>query len=165
MLQIESLRARIYGDRARPVTKIGLAPIAEKHNNAAAKVVLENLFDIARKAWTAGHVKREHRARIRQLRKDMERAATLHWNMEAYAREVVQEAEDVFRALARCENASFSDRRKAFAYFVCACELTRHMPTVRPTFGIVGVYVMAPPERLTRFVNECLLALQDQKTA
>jgi hypothetical protein len=164
MLQIENLRARICQQR-QPVAKIGLAPIAEKHNNAAVRIVAYNIFETAMDIWRAGRIKRTHRVRLQRLREDMRHASALHWNPAEYAQEVSRLAEDSFRTLARLERAHQSDRQSAFAYFVCACELTRHVPSIRPIFGILGMYVMAPPKALTNFVNECLTITHNQRMA
>lgn len=164
MLQIENLRARICQQRI-PVAKIGLAPIAEKHNNAAARIVVYNIFETAMDIWRAGRIKRTHRVRLQRLREDMQHAAALHWNLAEYAQEIAQLAENAFQTLTRLDRVHQSDRQAAFAHFVCACELTRHVPIIRPIFGILGMYVMAPPKALTKFVNECPMVTHNQRMA
>jgi hypothetical protein len=156
LLSAERLRARVLERIPEGGLRIGLAPIKEQHNDAAAKVIVYHIFEIAKDIWKCGYVRATHRTQLRRLREAIPRAKSLHSDFAAYAREIAQSAEDAFRILTRTNPACVEDRQSAFAYFVCACELSAHEPDLRPSFGIVGMYIMGPPSRLSEYVNECL---------
>lgn len=156
MIPAERLRARTLAHNTVGDFKIGLTPITEKHNDAAARVVIYHMFEVAKDIWKRGYMRHSHRSQLNRLREALPRAKSLHSDFAAYAREIATSAEEAFQRLALRDAIDPEERQSAFAFFVCACELAAHDPALQPSFGIVGMYAMCVPTRLSGFVNECL---------